>query len=146
MKENRDYCIFPFFLCWSFCEKWIYLIAPEMGPWLLRKSEDQSGGPRTSLEVFDDEVTFQFTVKCWKVDFLMSSKTRSSETLRESFVWSVFSSRTPLNLEFQPEFWKSKFLWKTRFLMFLVLFCNFRLLVWLLPLEGVHLLHSDQLR
>ncbi len=27
-----------------------------MVPWLSKKSEDQSGGPRTNLEVFGDEV------------------------------------------------------------------------------------------
>ena len=35
-------------------------IAPEMVPWLSEKSEDQSGGPRTNLEVFGDEVSFQY--------------------------------------------------------------------------------------
>ena len=56
-----------------------------MVPWLKRKFEDQSGGPRTNLEVLGDEVTFQFTIKYWKMDFLSSSKTRFGETSGEKF-------------------------------------------------------------
>ena len=47
--------MFPFFGGGSFFEKLIGFIAPEMVPWLSKKSEDQSGGPRTNLEVFGDE-------------------------------------------------------------------------------------------
>ena len=60
---------------------------------------------------------FQFAVKCWKVDFLMSSKTRSCQSSREkSCVCSVRSSRTPLDLaNFNLNYKKKQFLWKTRF-------------------------------
>jgi hypothetical protein len=43
--------------------------APEMVPWLSKKSEDQPGGPRTNLEVFGDEVSFQYFQKNMKIDF-----------------------------------------------------------------------------
>ena len=35
------------------------------------------GDPKANLEVFCHEATFQFTVKCWKVDFPMPCKTKS---------------------------------------------------------------------
>ena len=38
-------------------------IAPDMVPWLSKKSEDQSGGPKTNLEVFGDKVSFQYFQK-----------------------------------------------------------------------------------
>ena len=41
--------------------------APEMVPWRQNKSEDQSGGPRTNLEVFGEEVSFQYFQKT--IDF-----------------------------------------------------------------------------
>ena len=47
----------------SFFGKLIGFIAPEMVPWLSKKSEDQPGGPRTNLEVFGDEVSFQYFQK-----------------------------------------------------------------------------------
>jgi hypothetical protein len=53
----------------SLVEEIIYLIAPEMAPRLLKKSEDQSGGPRTNLDVFGDEVSFQSFQKNMKIDF-----------------------------------------------------------------------------
>ena len=51
-----------FFLV-SFLRKIIGFIAPEMVPWLSKQSEDQSGGPRTNLEVFGDEMNFQYVQK-----------------------------------------------------------------------------------
>ena len=51
------------FLLGSFVGTLIYLIAPEMVLWLKKESEDQSGGPRTNLEVFGDEVSFQYFQK-----------------------------------------------------------------------------------
>ena len=45
---------------WSFFGKLIGFIAPETVPWLSKKSEDQSGGPRTNLKVFGDELSFQY--------------------------------------------------------------------------------------
>ena len=38
-------------------------MAPEMVPWLSIKSEGQSGGPRKNMEVFGDEVSFQYFQK-----------------------------------------------------------------------------------
>ena len=35
------------------------------------------------LRAISSTVRFQFTVKCWKIDFLMSSKTRSCQSSRE---------------------------------------------------------------
>ena len=55
--------IFVFVFEGHFLEKTIQLIAPEMVPWLSNKSEDQSGGPRTNLEVFGDGVSFQYFPK-----------------------------------------------------------------------------------
>ena len=49
--------------------KLLFLIAPGMVPWLLKKTNDQSGGPRTNLEVFGDEVSFQYFPKNMKIDF-----------------------------------------------------------------------------
>jgi hypothetical protein len=49
--------------------KLLFLIAPGMVPWLLKKTNDQSGGPRTNLEVFGDEVSFQYFQKNMKIDF-----------------------------------------------------------------------------
>ena len=46
-----------------------WFIAPEMVPWLSKKSEDQPGGPRTNLEVFGDEASFQYFQKNMKIDF-----------------------------------------------------------------------------
>ena len=68
LSQNDDFgrlSSFPenMFLLGSFFGKLMYLIAPEMGPWLKKKSEDQSGGPRTNLEVFGDEVSFQYFQK-----------------------------------------------------------------------------------
>jgi hypothetical protein len=47
----------------SFVGKLCHLIAPEMGPELKKTSADQSGGLRTHLEVFGDEVSFQYFQK-----------------------------------------------------------------------------------
>ena len=49
------------FVLGSFFGKLIGFIVPEMVPWLSKKSKDQPGGPRTNLEVFGDEVSFQKT-------------------------------------------------------------------------------------
>ena len=47
----------------SFVGKIVGFIAPEMVPWLSKKSEDQSGDPNTNVEVFGDEVGFQYFQK-----------------------------------------------------------------------------------
>ena len=47
----------------SFFAKLIGFIAPEVVPGLSKKYEDQPGGPRTNLEVFGDEVSFQYFLK-----------------------------------------------------------------------------------
>ena len=48
------------------------------------KSEDQSGGPRTNLEVFADEVSFQYFQKTRKSTSPMSCKTNLCQSSRES--------------------------------------------------------------
>ena len=52
-----------FFWGGSFFGKLIGFIAPEMVPWLSKKPKDQPGGPRTNLEAFGDEVSFQYFPK-----------------------------------------------------------------------------------
>ena len=49
-----------------------------------KKTEDQSGGPRTNLEVFGDEVSFQYFQKTWKSISPMPCKTKSRQSSRES--------------------------------------------------------------
>ena len=54
LKQNNVFCEvvqFPgkYVVLVSSFGKLIILIAPEMGPWLSKQSEDQSGGPRTNL-------------------------------------------------------------------------------------------------
>ena len=85
MKENRDYDIFQFLCFGHFKENsWVFIWKPET--LALRKIVfPKTGTKRNVLRPFCDEVTFQFTVKCWKMDFLMSSKTRSGETSKEKF-------------------------------------------------------------
>ena len=67
LSNNDDFgrlSSFPEIFCLgSFFGKLIDLIAPEMAPWLQKKSEDQSGGPRTNLEIFGDEASFQYFPK-----------------------------------------------------------------------------------
>ena len=53
----------------SISGKLMGFIAPEVVPWLSKKSEDQSGGPKTNWEVFGDEVSFQYFQKNMKIDF-----------------------------------------------------------------------------
>ena len=67
----RGYLFSRFFVLFvgSFFGKLMGFIAPEMVPWLSKKSEDQPGGPRTNLEVFGDEVSFQYFLKNMKIDF-----------------------------------------------------------------------------
>ena len=57
------------FFVGSFVGTLIGFIAPEMVPWLSKKSEAQSGGPRTNLEVPGDEVSFQYFPKNMEIDF-----------------------------------------------------------------------------
>ena len=74
---------------------------------------------RRYLRPFCDEVTFQFTGKCWKVDFLMPCKTKSCQSSREKLrMLRVLPPDTPRPPQFQPELWKNQFLWKTRFSRF----------------------------
>ena len=71
--------------------------------------------PWTKWRVFksiSSTLKFQFTVKCWKVDFLMSSKTNSCQSSREKLRMLPDTPRPP---QFQLELPKKQFLWKTRF-------------------------------
>ena len=49
----------PHAFCWAHFLENLGFLAPEMMPWLSKKSKDQSGGPRTNLGAFGDEVSFQ---------------------------------------------------------------------------------------
>ena len=55
-----------------------------MVPWLKTKSEDQSGDPPTNLQVFGDEVGFQYFQKTWKSIVPVVCKTKSCQSSRES--------------------------------------------------------------
>jgi hypothetical protein len=56
------------------------------------------------LKAISSTLKFQFTIKCWKVDFLMSSKTRSCESSREKFrMVRALLPDTPKPPQFQPE-------------------------------------------
>ena len=61
-----------------------------------------------------------------KVDFLMPCKTKSRENLclRLRMVRAV-TLDTPRPPKYQPEFWKNKFLWKSRFFSFPTVFAFF---------------------
>ena len=68
------------------------------------------------LRAISSTLRFQFTVKCWKVDFLTSSKTRSCESSREKFRMArALLPDTPRPPQFQAELQFFHFLWKTLF-------------------------------
>ena len=68
------------------------------------------------LRTISSTLRFQFTVKCWKVDFLMPCKTRSCQSSREKFrMLRALLPDTPRPPQFQPELPKSHFLCKTLF-------------------------------
>ena len=99
--------------------KSIYLIGPEMVPWLLKKSEDQSGDPRTILQVFGDEVSFQYFHKTWKSTSPMSCKTKPCQSSMEILrMVHPLPPDTPRPPKYQPELWKKQFLWNSRFSIF----------------------------
>ena len=72
-----------------------------------RNKEGVMGRPLTKRRVLiaiPNTLKFQFTFKCWKVDFLMSSKTRSCESSREKFrMVRALLSDTPRPHQFQPD-------------------------------------------
>ena len=70
---------------------------------------------RRVLRAFSSTLNFQFTVKCWKVDFLMPCKTRSCQSSTEK----LRSSRTPLDLtNFNMNYQKTIFCVKLDFTRF----------------------------
>ena len=79
----------------SFFGKLFGFIAPEMVPWLSKNSEDQSGGPRTNLEVFGDEVNF---TKTCKLISPMPCKTKPRQSSRQCLHMLRPSPRTPPDL------------------------------------------------
>ena len=91
---------FPETYIWSglFFGKFIYLTATEMGPWLKKKSEDQSGGPRTNLEVFGDEVSFQNFQKHENRLSPCHVRPNPAKVRGNRFVWSMPCPQTPLDL------------------------------------------------
>ena len=58
-------------------------VQPE-APGVREKSKDQSGGPRTNLEVFGDVVSFQYFQKTWKSTSPRPCKTKPLQSSRES--------------------------------------------------------------
>ena len=78
--------------------KLIGFIAHEMVPWLSKKTKDQSGGPRTHLEVIGDEVSFQYFPKTWKSTSPMPFKTKPRKVRGNRFVWSMPCPWTPPDL------------------------------------------------
>ena len=74
---------------------------------------------RRVLRAISSTLKFQFTVKCRKVDFLTSSKTRSCESSREKFrMVRALLPDTPRPPQFQPELQFSHFLPYFRFFQF----------------------------
>ena len=68
------------------------------------------------LKAISSTLIFQFTIKCWKVDFLMPCKTKSCQSSREKLsMLRALPPDTPRPPQFQPELPKKQFLWKTRF-------------------------------
>ena len=56
------------------------------------------------LRAISSTLKFQFTVKCWKVDFLMPCKNKSCQTSREKLCMvRVLLPDTPRPPQFQPE-------------------------------------------
>ena len=82
----------------SFFGKSIGFLAPGMVPWLSKKSEDQSGGPKTNLEVFGEEGRFQFFKKTCKSISPMPCKTKPCQSSRESPRMVHATPRTPPDL------------------------------------------------
>ena len=78
------------------------------------------------LRAISSTLKFEFTVKCWKVDFLMSSKTKSCQSSTECLrMLRALPRDTPRPPQFQPELPKKQFLWKTRFSQFFqFVFCQ----------------------
>ena len=80
------------------------------------------------LRAISSTLKFQFTVKCWKVDFLMPGKTKSWQSAREKLrMLRALPPDTPRPAQFQPELWKKQFLWTTPFSVFSrFVFCQCR--------------------
>ncbi len=71
------------------------------------------------LRASSSTLKFQFTVKCWNMNFLMSSKTKSYQSSREKLrMLRALPSDTPRPPHFQPELWKNGFCEKLDFSRF----------------------------
>ena len=92
MSLNTYFCLGSLF------GKLTGFIAPEMVPWLSNKSEDQSGGPRTNLDVFGDEVSFQYFPKHENRLPPCHVRPNPATVRRNRFVWSMPCPRTPPDL------------------------------------------------
>jgi len=78
------------------------------------------------LRAISSTLKFQFTVKCWKMDFLVPCKTKSCQSSTEYLrMVRAVTLDTPRPPQFQPELLKNQFLWKTRFSLFVpFVFCT----------------------
>ena len=71
------------------------------------------------LRAISTTLKCQFTVKCWKVDFLTTCKTKSCQSSTECLrMVRALLPDTPRPPQFQPELWKKQLLWKTWFFSF----------------------------
>ena len=70
------------------------------------------------LRAISSTLTCPLTGKCWKVDFPMPChvESRSCQSSTECLrMVCALPPDTPRPPQFQPELWKNKFVWKTRF-------------------------------
>ena len=91
-------CLFDPFFRVSFFGTLIGFVAPEMVPWLSKTSEDQSAGPKTNLEVFGAEVSFQYFPKTRKLTSPCHVRQNPAKVRGNRFVWSMPCPRTPPDL------------------------------------------------
>ena len=86
---------------------------------LAKNSEDQPGGPRNNLEVFGDEVSFQYFQKTRKSTSPMPCKTKPGQSSRGSHrMVHAHPPDTPRPPKYHSKLLKNRFLWKSRFVSF----------------------------
>ena len=96
------------------------------GALAFKKSEDQSGGPSSNLEVFGDEVSFQYFQKTWTSTSPMSCKTKPCQSSRQSFrIVRAIPLDTPRPPKFNLKSWKTRFCEKVDFCGFSAVFAVF---------------------
>ena len=85
-------------LFWGHFRKISWFIAPEVVPWLSKKCEDEPRGPRTNLDVFGDEVSFQYFQKHEHRLPPCHVRPNSAKVRGNRIVWSMPCPRTPPDL------------------------------------------------